>query len=196
MDDYASQGMMRTASGQWVSLLDPQPHMIALDDILVAASRIIRFNGHSVVTLAEHSCRVHDLVRHHYEVTDPRILRAALMHDAHEAYVVDVPSPLKAAMREISLYGTSQYDTIENNMADIVALVFDFELPLHPIVKDADMLAAAIEVDMTWGKGTAETWGLPSYVEGYACIYDTMQDRLNDTWAGEEADIILAGVRS
>ncbi|MBL7942465.1 MAG: hypothetical protein JNM00_06850, partial [Flavobacteriales bacterium] len=52
------------------------------------------------------------------------------MHDASEAYLIDVPRPVKQ--------GLANYKQIENRLMSVIAEVFGFKYPLHPIVKRAD----------------------------------------------------------
>lgn len=162
VDNYASKGYMQTVSRGWVNLTNPDIDSINLDDMVTAASRIIRFNGHSTITLLDHSCRVHDIVKRYHHITLlGTAQRCALMHDIHETYVADLPSPMKAALRSADPRGhASTYDDIEANFMGLIANKFRFPHPHPPIVKEADMLALLVEANMTWGAGTGESWGL------------------------------------
>lgn len=66
-----------------------------VEEIAHALAQINRFTGHCrrPYSVAEHSLLVCDLARH--EGASPVQQLAALMHDAHEAYVGDMASPLK-----------------------------------------------------------------------------------------------------
>lgn len=73
----------------------------------------------------------------------PRLLLELLMHDASEAYLVDVPTPLKQApaFREV-------YQHLEHQMTSAIrqALGLDDIDPLHEeVVKWADLIALNIE---------------------------------------------------
>src|SRR3546814_7729119 len=57
----------------------------------------------------------------------------ALMHDAAEAYLEDIPKPLKNLLPD--------YSRIEKYLMNIIAAKFGFEYPVHPIIKEADMEA-------------------------------------------------------
>src|SRR3546814_14727426 len=57
----------------------------------------------------------------------------ALMHDAAEAYLGDIPKPLKNLLPD--------YSRIEKYLMNIIAAKFGFEYPVHPIIKEADMEA-------------------------------------------------------
>lgn len=72
---------------------DPKPHMIRIEDIAHALAVMPRFAGHTRTpySVAEHSIRVAGVVTS----KTPQHSLAALLHDAAEAYLLDVPSPLK-----------------------------------------------------------------------------------------------------
>lgn len=69
----------------------------------------------------------------------PRELQlAGLMHDATEAYVLDLPSPLKALLPD--------YRTIEARVWAAIALRFSLPMELPAAVKIADKVVLATEV--------------------------------------------------
>lgn len=74
----------------------PDPSKILISDIAHALSHICRFNGHTreFYSVAEHSVRVSWLLQDLEE--SKRVQLWGLLHDASEAYLCDVPSPLKA----------------------------------------------------------------------------------------------------
>lgn len=148
-DIYAEQGMMRTQNG-WVSLIDPKPEQIHLDDIIYALSNTSRFTGHSDISVLEHSCRAY-LFACDMGVEDPRELLTVLMHDAHEAYVNDLSSPMKIAMRRASGKNRSLYDDLEHIMMVAVAEKFNLIYPHPACVREADVAALAAEVEILWG---------------------------------------------
>jgi 5'-deoxynucleotidase YfbR-like HD superfamily hydrolase len=90
---------LTTASGRRFYYDDPQPEAISIEDVAHSLAQTARFRGHGKVmfSVAEHSVLVMKLA----ELARPddfELHRAALMHDAHEAYVGDVPTPLKNAV--------------------------------------------------------------------------------------------------
>jgi hypothetical protein len=95
-----SDGFIGTFSGLRFWPLDPDPAKILIDDIAHALAHQCRFGGHAskFYSVAEHSVHVsrHCLPEH---------ALWGLLHDASEAYLVDLPRPLKllpefAAYRE------------------------------------------------------------------------------------------------
>jgi 5'-deoxynucleotidase YfbR-like HD superfamily hydrolase len=87
-----------TASGRRIDLDSPDPSQIALEDIAGGLSRVCRFGGQATRfhSVAEHAALVSRLV---VDGGYPELGLAALHHDSHEAYVCDIPKPLKEKMR-------------------------------------------------------------------------------------------------
>jgi hypothetical protein len=97
---------LQTVSGRWVNPFDPDPAQLDAGDIARALANQCRFGGHSRVfySVAQHSVIVSRVVEE--RGGDAEAAFAALMHDASEAYLGDMPHPLKhrsplgAAFRE------------------------------------------------------------------------------------------------
>lgn len=79
-----------TWTGKTFRPLRPDPATVDIRDIAHALSLLCRFNGHcrEFYSVAEHSVRVSREV-------PPQDALAGLLHDAAEAYVSDVPRPVK-----------------------------------------------------------------------------------------------------
>jgi 5'-nucleotidase len=86
---------IQTVSGRRFNPLDPDPAEVEIGDIARALSNQCRFGGncHTYFSVAQHSCLVADLVAERGGDTDAVLW--ALLHDASEAYLVDLPHPLK-----------------------------------------------------------------------------------------------------
>lgn len=86
---------LQTVSGRWVNPFDPDPGQLDAGDIARALANQCRFGGHSRVfySVAQHSVIVSRLVEQRGGDTQDSF--AALMHDATEAYLGDMPHPLK-----------------------------------------------------------------------------------------------------
>jgi len=97
---------LQTISGRWLNPFDPDPEQIDIGDIARALSNQCRFGGHCrpFYSVAQHSVHVSELVAE--RGGDVEDVFAALMHDAGEAYLGDMPHPIKhrsplgAAFRE------------------------------------------------------------------------------------------------
>src|SRR3990167_2984266 len=88
---------IQTASGIAFWPLRPRIEDVRIEDIAHALAAVNRFNGHTRVpwSVAEHSLQLtYELVR----VGSPReTCLYGLLHDASEAYLCDMPRPLKRA---------------------------------------------------------------------------------------------------
>ncbi|WP_462321709.1 hypothetical protein [Halochromatium sp.] len=123
---------IHTYSGIAFDLQDPQPEMVRLDDIVHSLSLMNRFNGAALFpySVAQHSLHVASLL--------PAELRLeGLLHDAAEAYIGDMVSPLKQVMPE--------YKAVEARISAVVAEVFDLVYPEPSAVKLADLAVLAAE---------------------------------------------------
>lgn len=97
-----SLGTTLTVSGAVVDLTSPKPWMFRFTDIAHSLARVCRYGGHvgwigdigsTFYSVAEHSVLLTDWCRD--QGLSERVQRAALMHDAAEAYLGDMPTPLK-----------------------------------------------------------------------------------------------------
>ena len=93
---------MQTYSGQAFVIANPTPDQILLEDIAQALSNQCRFAGHCLkyYSVAEHSVHVCNRVQEFLDVEEAtegqrQALAMALLHDAAEAYLLDLPRPLK-----------------------------------------------------------------------------------------------------
>jgi hypothetical protein len=93
---------IQTASGVCFYPLDPRPEDIRVQDIAHALSNQCRFSGHTrrFYSVAEHSVAVSELC-------DPADALWGLLHDASEAYLVDVPRPVKR-LPELAAYRAAE----------------------------------------------------------------------------------------
>jgi len=93
-----AKGWIYTASGAKVDLMAPAPEMFCLADIARGLSRTCRYGGHtnSFYSVAEHSVHLANWARSISMSLDAQ--RAALFHDAAEAFVGDFPAPIKEAL--------------------------------------------------------------------------------------------------
>lgn len=123
-----------TVSGKRIDLLNPDPEQITLPDIAHGLSRMCRFNGQILgfYSVAEHSVNVANLVTKEQKLQ-------ALLHDASEAYICDVPTPLKR------IIGPA-YKEIENRLMAAIGSKFGVDLQNLPAgVKRADRVMLVTE---------------------------------------------------
>lgn len=121
-----------TSSGRIFDYRSPRPSMIDIGDIARGLSCESRFNGH---TRAFYSVAQHATIAS-WLVPQPFALEA-LLHDASEAYLKDLPSPLKALCPD--------YRAIEARVD--AAIRARFGLPPTPSreVKVVDLMMLATE---------------------------------------------------
>jgi hypothetical protein len=93
---------MLTATATAFELGRPRAGDVKLDDIAHHLSLINRFNGATSrpYSVAEHSLLVAEIFERHLGMHNPVARMAALMHDAHEAYLGDLISPVKRHLGE------------------------------------------------------------------------------------------------
>lgn len=128
-----SPNAIETFSGRFVDISAMTPEMVDVEDIATALSHACRFGGHvhaEHYSVAEHSCYVADLV--HELTQDASAALAALLHDGSEAYLVDVPRPVKPLLKG--------YGDLEHAVQAVIYQRFDLliDSELHDTIKLAD----------------------------------------------------------
>lgn len=132
---------IETFTGKSFRPLDPVAADIDIEDIAHALSNQCRFSGHvrTFYSVAEHSVRVSWLVREYGGCLLDR--QCALLHDAPEGYLVDLPTPLKAH----PLIGDG-YREAEATLAVVIGKRFGIPAVMPEIVHRADAIMLATEV--------------------------------------------------
>ena len=134
---------MQTHTGRQVWPLDLRPEDVVLDDIAHSLSMQTRYAGHAPepYTIAQHSVfvsrRAQQLAERLHKSADYcfNAARWGLLHDASEAYLVDVPRPVKPML--------DGYYEIEDRLMKTIADVFELdEEPFEVKMADNDTLVA------------------------------------------------------
>lgn len=167
-------GLIITYTGQVFRPLEPDVADVDLLDIAQALSLKCRWTGQCarLYTIAKHSLRVANVavaLAKLQGIKDRAHLQSihdhGIMHDAHEAYLADLASPIKSLVpgwREIE-------DKIQNTILDYMGLDHSHGAPF---VKQADSMLLWIEYrelfppklkidDLYFGKGGVNLW--PTY---------------------------------
>ncbi|TAL44618.1 MAG: phosphohydrolase [Salinibacterium sp.] len=159
-DTWLRGDWMQTHTGRRFYPRDPRPEEVDPEDIAHALSLLCRYGGHvdRFYSVAEHCVLMSQAVA-------PDNAIYALLHDATEAYVCDVPRPLKKQL--------DGYQEIEARVWFAVAMRFHVELTLPAEVHEADNRILLNEREALFSR--AEPWPsldgltpLPVTVTGWA----------------------------
>lgn len=117
---------IQTYTGRQFHYADPRIEEIHIEDIAHALSMLCRYAGHCnrFYSVAEHSV----LVSRQFNSPMDRMI--GLMHDATEAYCVDVPRPLKHMLPE--------YQDYEEKVWQVIAFKFGMPAKLPKSLHDMD----------------------------------------------------------
>jgi hypothetical protein len=136
---------MQTYTGALIDLQSFSPDDVRLPDIAHALSLINRYTGHTLLpySVAQHSVVVS-------QICAPEHALWGLLHDASEAYLGDVASPLKHML--------PQYKTLEQHVQRQIAKRFGLAWPMPDEVHEADLRALMAEKD--WLMAVDHDWGI------------------------------------
>jgi|ERR1700722_9823299 len=126
-------GWIQLHSGKKFTPTQPRVEDIVLEDIAHSLSMQCRFSGHvrEFYSVAQHSVLVSYLCGEH--------ALWGLLHDASEAYLVDLPRPIKR------MAGFEEYSRVEAKVMAVICQAFNLN-PIEPaIVKQADSILLATE---------------------------------------------------
>lgn len=149
---------LETVSGRKIDITDPDPKTIVIEDIAWALSRLPRFSGHSIpyvpYSVAQHCIQVANDLKEH----GPKVQLYGLLHDAAEAYINDLPSPVKH-IPEIH----AVIKKLEDSLMDAIYKALGVVPPTEDeeaIVKTADKIQQAVEAhNFMYSRG--HDWNLP-----------------------------------
>lgn len=124
-EDLFKTNCIRTSSGIYINVFEPTEEMICIEDIAHSLAYQCRFGGHlpEFYSVAQHSviCMLN---------VPEELKLEALLHDASEAYLLDMPKPIKERLPE--------YKRVEDNLMRVIAKKFGFTYPLNKEVKETD----------------------------------------------------------
>lgn len=150
--NFVQRSPMRTHSGQPVVYADPSRTTVLWEDLEAALTRQRRYAGFIDWTIAQHLALC-VLVANHLGYSQ-RLVTLCAVHDLHEAYVLDLPRPLKECL--------PGYGPIEDAWEEHVHRSLGVEPPTeaeHRLVKVVDLRALALEMTVLgweeWEPGQA-----------------------------------------
>lgn len=125
MENLYTPNCIRTFTGIYMNVFEPTLEMICIEDIAHALSNQCRFGGHlpKFYSVAQHSFLCSQIVSEEFKLQ-------ALLHDASEAYLLDIPRPIKQGLRN--------YKEIEDKLMILISEKFGFNYPLEKSVKRVD----------------------------------------------------------
>lgn len=133
IDNLYTPNCIRTFTGKYFNIVDPTLDMICIEDIAHSLSMQCRFAGHlpDFYSVAQHSL----LCAAMCEAEENKL--QALLHDASEAYLLDIPKPYKHLI--------SNYMQLEDKIMLLIAEKFKFQYPLTDKIKKVDSLMLELE---------------------------------------------------
>jgi hypothetical protein len=146
----------------YIQLSNGEKHVLGevfvpdIESIAFALSHINRFTGHAgAYSVAQHSVLV-------AQQLPPELKLAGLLHDASEAYLTDVSSPLKAMLPE--------YKKIETKYHSIIDKHFNVDT-CNPLIKEVDKRVLVTE---------AKSFGFGRVLDAHPNVaaYDFVIERL------------------
>lgn len=125
---------IQTYTGRAFYPLAPVAADVCIHDIGHALAMKCRWNGHcrKFYSVAEHSVRLSRLV-------SPRWAFEALMHDAAEAYLPDVPRPIKAHIGTYGVTPARSFRDLEHEIMCLIAGCFELTYPSPDEIHAADL---------------------------------------------------------
>lgn len=153
-----------TYSGGQFWTFDPEKKDVHIKDIAHSLSYICRFNGHTkfFYSVAQHSLNVCKLMKE--DMLSKRLQLLGLLHDASEAYICDIPRPIKHCI--------PGYKEAEEKIEKIIFQALDIALPNKieiAIVKKYDNAILSIEAKKLMCN--SDKWHLPK--TKYYCEIET-----------------------
>lgn len=146
---------MLTASGTHFDLQNAKSEDIHCIDIAQSLARTCRFNGHGkhFYSVAEH------ILNGAKYLDDPKLLKYWHLHDAEEAYLGDIPTPLK------KLLGP-EFQKIQQNVHKAICERFDLPMDFDVQVKRNDHRMLLAERELLFDVDTdADPWGIDKWME-------------------------------
>lgn len=144
-------------SGEYFYIDHPDLNTYDIEDIAHSLSNICRWNGHCryFYSVAEHSIACAEMAPEEYQLE-------ALLHDAAEAYIGDIPKPIKNHFPQIK--------AVEDKLLERIFRKYNCRWPLPPEVHEVDLRMLVTEALEIMPNFDAEIWGLTG-VQPYDEVY-------------------------
>lgn len=141
---------IQTYSGKAFDPFNPNPADICIQDIAHALANVCRFTGHTrqFYSVAQHSVEVTTRLPYEFQ-------RHALLHDASEAYLLDLARPLKQRPE------FAGYRAAEKALQEAIYTRFGLDPITPPEVKEMDLRMLLLEKRKLMG-ACAKEWDNPA----------------------------------
>lgn len=148
---------VQTATGRRVDLVNPDPKTISMADVARSLAGQCRYFGGTTrhYSVAEHSLLVAFALE--AEGAEPLVILSALLHDAPEAFLLDLPHPLKESMPEVV---RNWWHTTERRMG--AAMEIAFGVPEGTITRPPEAVKR-LDVDIL-------SWEVPQFMQTRAAL--------------------------
>lgn len=202
-------GCITTASGKLFNVMEPRAEDVDINDIAHALAHQCRFGGHTreFMSVAQHSLLVLSVIGNLLGPDDIDLQLAALLHDAPEAYLVDVPRPVKEDRR------MEAYRFAEDRVWRAIAHAFDVPAQLihYEALRRADDMVLVLEARTLMPEDTVALppgVGAPRWLvgfrpvspaqarEGFLAAYRQLVRARNKQRAAESDSRILTSVQN
>ena len=132
------KGITVTSKGKWYDLYNLNKDDINIDLIATSLSRQARYLGHTnqVISVAQH-CYM--LAQSFIIIGEVDKAYQALMHDASETWLSDVPRPLKKLI-------AGEYTNLEDKIEQVLSEKYKFKYPFDDDIMVADKNIAQYEM--------------------------------------------------
>lgn len=150
------RGIKVMPSGEVMDFYHPETYNYTPEEIAKLLVKVKRFNGVGL-SVASHSVYVSDVLL--YLTNNPHIALRGLMHDAHEAYVGDLSSPIKGV---VGVEWEKLENAIQTAIEQKLGLCKTLSLTSGELIKNVDVFALVREVEhlLSEGKLTLDKYGI------------------------------------
>ena len=152
-DTQRNGDWIQTYTGRAFHFADFTTEDLCIEDIAHALSMECRYGGHCAwhYSVAQHSVHVHDAL---VDLgLDDLTLRQGLLHDSPEAYIKDIPRPLKETLGH-------GYKALDQAIWHAICRRYNMPTVMAPIVKEVDLRLALDEKEYLLSSPDKEWTGI------------------------------------
>lgn len=148
--------LLRMCSDRLVNVFELKPEDICIEDIAHSLGHQCRYGGHTKFhySVAQHCVYVAATVLNMSGSSSLALM--ALLHDASEAYLTDLPRPLK----DLPVFDF--YRDLENQVQRKIMKAFNLPVELDPLVMQIDREILTYECQQLFNP--------PFFPEGFGCV--------------------------